>query len=105
MVAPVMSSKSKSSFLEKIRNLKIHKMRCKIEVVAEKLNPVITGVINYYCKFMPNSTQHLWYRLNLRLQKWVNWQKGLCLTDAITYLRTKYKEKPNLFAHWKLVHP
>ncbi len=105
LVAPVMSTKSKSSVLEKIRNLKIHKMRCKIEVLAEKLNPILQGSISYYCKFMANSTHYLWYLLNLRIKKWINWQKGLCLTDAITYLRTKYKEKPNLFAHWKLVHP
>jgi group II intron reverse transcriptase/maturase len=105
MVAAVMSLKSKISVTETFRKLKIHKMRCKIEALAEKLNPILIGRINYYCKFMPNSTHYLWYSLNLRLQKWVKWQRGFSLKEAIKYLRTKWKEKPELFAHWKLVHP
>jgi len=105
MVAPVMSLKSRSSVLEKLRDLHIHKIRCKIEEIAEKLNPILRGVINYYCKFLPQETHHLWYMVNLRLLKWVNWQKGLSKKAAVNWLRTKWKENPSLFVHWKLVHP
>ena len=28
-----------------------------------------------------------------------------CVTRAVRYLKTKYKEKPDLFVHWLLVHP
>jgi group II intron reverse transcriptase/maturase len=105
LIAPVMSIKSKNSVVDKIRKLKIHKMRCKIEEIAAKLNPILSGEINYYCKFMPDKTHHLWYMINQKLLKWVKWQKGLSLTDAINYLQTRWKENPKLFAHWKLVHP
>lgn len=105
MVAPVMSTKSKKSVNAKLRNLQIHKMRMKIEEIARKLNPILTGTINYYCKFMPRKTQLLWYTLNQRLVKWVSWQKKCNHWDAIRYLRTKWKENPRLFAHWRLVHP
>ena len=105
MIAPVMSIKSRSSVLEKLRDLRIHKMRCKIEEIAEKLNPILRGVINYYCEFLPQETHHLWYMVNQRLLKWVNWQKGLSKKAAVNWLRTKWKENPSLFEHWKLVHP
>jgi group II intron reverse transcriptase/maturase len=105
MIAPVMSVKSRSSVLEKLRDLHIHKKRCKIEEIAEKLNPILQGVINYYCKFLPNETRHLWYMVNQRLLKWVFWQKGLSIKAAVCWLRTKWKENPSLFVHWKLVHP
>lgn len=100
-----MSMKSISSVLERFRALRIHKWRKPVEDLAKALNPVIRGVINYYCKFWSNHTIYLWYQLNYRLLKWVKWEKGLYKRAAVKWLRKKYKEKPALFAHWKLVHP
>jgi RNA-directed DNA polymerase len=105
MIAPIMSIKSRSSVLEKLRDLHIHKKRCKIEDLAKLLNPILQGVINYYCKFLPQQTHHLWYMVNQRLLKWVSWQKGLSKKQAVTWLKTKWKEQPKSFAHWTLVHP
>ena len=50
-------------------------------------------------------THEIWHRLNIRLTKWVRWEKDLSTRAAIRYLKTKYKEKPGLFPHWTLVHP
>ncbi len=105
MIAPMMSIKSRSSVLEKLGDLRIHKMRCKIQDIAEKLNPILEGVINYYCKFLPRKTNYLWYMVNQMLIKWVNWQKGLSKQESIKWLRIKWKENTKLFAHWNLVHP
>jgi len=105
LIAPMMSIKSKSSVLAKLQKFQLHKQRCKIEELATKLNPILTGVINYFCKFMPSKTEYLWHILNKRLLKWVKWQKGLSLGAAIKWLKCKWKEMPSLFTHWKLVHP
>ena len=99
------SRKSMSSVLEKFRTKKIHKWRKSIEELARELNPVIQGVINYYCKFWSYHTHHLWNQLNKRLLKWVKWEKGLYKMAALRWLKKKYAERPNLFAHWKLVYP
>jgi hypothetical protein len=37
--------------------------------------------------------------------KWVRWEKGLFKWAAIRYLRSKYKESPLLFEHWRLCVP
>lgn len=99
----VISKKSVSSILEKFKG--IHKKRKGIEELAKELNPIIQGVINYYCKFWSYHTHHLWYQLNQRLKKWVRWEKGVYKLASVRWLKKKYAERPNLFAHWKLVYP
>ena len=61
--------------------------------------------MNYYGKFWTYHTHHLWNQLNKRLLKWVKWEKGLYKKAAVQWLKKKYEERPNLFAHWKLVYP
>jgi group II intron reverse transcriptase/maturase len=99
----VISKRSVSGVLEKFKH--IHKRRVSVEVLARELNPVIRGVMNYYCKFWSYHTQELWRQLNKRLQKWVKWEKGLYVMAAIDWLKKKYAFRPDLFAHWKLVRP
>jgi RNA-directed DNA polymerase len=99
----VISKRSVSNVLEKFKSL--HKRRVSIEVLARELNPVIRGVINYYCKFWSYHTHDLWSQLNKRLQKWVKWEKGLYKWASIKWLQGKYVSRPDLFAHWKLVRP
>lgn len=99
----VISKRSVSSVLEKFKG--IHKRRVSVEVLANELNPIIRGVMNYYCKFWSYHTQELWRQLNKRLQKWVKWEKGLYVMASIKWLKKKYADRPNLFAHWKLVRP
>jgi RNA-directed DNA polymerase len=105
MVSSFMSTKSKTSVLAKFKSFHIHKWRKPIEEIADKLKPVIQGVINYYCKFWTTHTHYVWYQLNARLLKWVKWEKNLYKTAAVKWLKLKYKEKPRLFPHWQLVHP
>jgi len=105
MPKATMSRQSKSSVFEKLRKMQIHKIRKPIEKLAEELRPVLQGVINYYCKFGVYYTYRFWYQVNQRLLKWVNWEKGLGLGKAIRWLREVWKRSPNLFPHWKLVHP
>jgi RNA-directed DNA polymerase len=99
----VISRKSVSRVLDKFK--KLHKRRVSIEVLAKELNPVIRGVMNYYCKFWSSHTYTLWNQLNKRLKKWVNWEKGLYTFASIKWLQEKYRYRPDLFAHWKLARP
>ena len=99
------SQKSKNSLMEKFRKLNIHKRRTTLEEIAKMMNPILRGIINYYHKFRKNDLQNVWRQLNERLLKWVKWEKGLYKKASIRYLKTKYKERPNLFLHWLLVHP
>ena len=103
MPRSVISRKSVSSVLEKFKG--VHKWRKSIEELAKELNPIIRGVMNYYCKFWSYHTHELWNQLNKRLKKWVKWEKGLYKLASVRWLKKKYDDRPNLFAHWKLVYP
>jgi len=105
MIAPRMSQVSMNCITDKIRKLHIHKWRKPIEEIATHLKPILRGVINYYCKFYRWKTTKLWWNLNVRLIKWVQWEKRLNRHNAVRWLKLKYKEKPDLFPHWVLVRP
>jgi len=99
------SQKSKNGIMQKLKNLHIHKWRTSLERIAQNINPVLRGIINYYHKFQRNDLRLIWRQLNVRLLKWVKWEKDLGKKKASCYLRTKYNLRPNLFEHWRLVHP
>ncbi len=105
LITVFISQKSQSRILDKFKKLELHKRRMSIEELAKVLNPITRGVINYYCKVWSGHTDRIWYQLNIRLKKWLKWHKGLFTRSALKWLRTKFKENPNLFYHWKLVHP
>lgn len=99
------SIKTRAAILSKFQNWSIHKRRKSIELIAKELNPMIRGIINYFHKFESDSMRYVWNQLNARLLKWVKWEKGLYKYAAIKWLKIKYKESPELFAHWRWVHP
>lgn len=105
LITVFISQKSMSSVQDKLRKLKLHKWRKPVEVLSRVLNPITRGVINYYCNIWSSHTRRLWIYLNIRLTKWVMWEKGLYRRAALNWLKRKYKENPNLFYHWKIAHP
>lgn|GEM_PF-3716985 len=105
MPSTFVSSKSKASILEKFRKLNIHKWRKPLEELAQALNPVIRGVLNYYHAFWDGPMRCVWKQLNHRLLKWAKLEKGLYKMAAVRWLRGQYRQHQNLFVLWKLVHP
>jgi group II intron reverse transcriptase/maturase len=99
------SRKSKTGIMEKFKAMNIHKWRTTLERIAQRINPVLRGIISYYHKFQRYDMAQVWLQLNARLLKWVKWEKDLGKKRALCYLRTRYKENPALFEHWRLVHP
>ena len=105
MIVPRMSEESMKFVTERIRKMRIHKWRKSIIFIAVELRPMLRGVFNYYSKFGSWLTNKFWRGINARLIKWVEWEKRLNKLKAIKWLKTKWKEKPDLFPHWVLVHP
>ena len=99
------SQKSKTNIMEKFKAMNLHKRRKSLEEIAKEINPILRGIINYYHHFWKDDMRIVWNQLNARLLKWVKWEKDLYKMASVKYLKTKYKERPNLFAHWLLVYP
>ena len=99
------SKNSNKAFREKIKSLQIHrKTGCKIDIIAEVINPIIRGWINYFGKYNPQATKYSLDCVDRRLVKW-----AMCKFKrfrghrkrAEKWLSEVKKREPNLFAHWQ----
>ena len=65
------SKMSAKTFRDKIKSLEIYKKTgCKINMIAEILNPLLRGWINYFGKFNPSAMKYTLQCIERRLVKW-----------------------------------
>ena len=65
------SKTAAKGFRDKIKALEIHKKTgCKIDIIAEMLNPMIRGWMNYFGKFNPSAMKYTLQCIERRLVKW-----------------------------------
>lgn len=99
---PAISKKAKIRITEKIKWWKIHlRSEINIEEIAEKVNKVVRGWINYYGKFYKSELSIIINRINLRLVRWVKKKYRKSTKRAIKWLINLSELKPNLFSHWE----
>ena len=68
---PSVSKKAEKSFRDKVKAMKIHNMSgSKIDMLAERLNPMIRGWLNYFGKFNRSAVRYNMDCINRRLVKW-----------------------------------
>jgi hypothetical protein len=60
------SIKSRTSIMGKIRELGINKWRKPLREIAERLNPIVRGLLNYYHKLRGEPICEVWNQLNHR---------------------------------------
>lgn len=98
------SKTAAKNFRDKIKALEIHKKTgCKIDIIAEILNPMVRGWMNYFGKFSPSAMKYTLQCIERRIVKW-----AMCKYKNIRghrrraekWLSTIRKRKPKLFAHW-----
>ena len=103
---PSVSGKAAKAFRQKIREMKVQSWSgSKVEMVAEKLNPMIRGWLNYFTKFMPSAVKYTMDCINQRLTKW-----AMCKYKrfrgrygrAKAWLQELGKREPKMFAHWAI---
>lgn len=104
---PAVSKKACQSLKEKVKAMKLHmKSGSKIEMIAEELNPVVRGWMNYFGKFCKSEMRNTLQVIQRRLVKW-----AMCKykrfrgrrKQAEMWLRAVKRREPQMFAHWALV--
>lgn len=102
------SKASSKDLRDKIRAMEIHKKTgSKLNIIAEILNPLIRGWINYFGKFNPSAMRETLQCIERRLIKW-----AMCKFKrfrsrrrrAEKWLRTVRQREPKLFAHWNKLY-
>lgn len=103
---PLVSKKSAKTFRDKIKAMKIHSYTgSKIEIIAEMINPMVRGWLNYFTNFNPSAVKYTMDCLNRRLIKW-----AMCKYKrfrghrkrAAEWLKMVAKREPIMFPHWAL---
>ncbi len=77
----------------------------RLEGLAQGLNPVIQGWINYYGTFTRSAMSPIYNYINMKVMKWLmRKHKRLRnhLRRTANWLRRVAKLRPLLFAHWKV---
>ena len=102
------SKTAAKGFRDKIKALEIHKkIGCKIDMIAELLNPMLRGWMNYFGKFNPSAMKNTLQCIERRLIKW-----AMCKYKSFRgrrqraekWLSSIRKREPKLFAHWSRMY-
>jgi RNA-directed DNA polymerase len=76
-----------------------------VKQVAERINPIINGWLNYYGRYGKKELARVLERINFHLMKWVQKKYKRFRRSpkkSYKYLLQMYKTSPNIFAHWKV---
>ena len=102
--SPAISNKARNKIWETIRNWnRNYWVPLTLEQIAEQINPVIQGWINYYGHYNPRILKEVLQNVNDKLVRWARGKfKGFRhhKTQAVYRLGDIALKKPNLFAHW-----
>lgn len=101
---PAMSDKAQKKIRQTIRDWRFNKMTAiSIKEIADKINPVIHGWINYYGVYCKWELKTVFRQLNFALAKWAARKfKKLHRKwgQATRWLTAMYQREPTMFAHW-----
>ena len=104
---PAVSNKAKRSMNQEMRQWKLHKRTdLNIGDIADRINPVIQGWINYYGKFHKSALWQFFQHLNNTLMRWVTRKYKRFrrqIRKAWYWLEQFAKREPDMFAHWRLL--
>lgn len=96
---------SRKRIADKLGELKVEKLSFKSIVgVAQFLNPMIRGWINYYGKFRFSMLHKVFRLLNKRLVRWARKRYKrykASLKRGFQWLKTVQEQYPSLFYHWQ----
>ncbi len=101
---PAVSKEAIKGMYQKIRGLQIQRhTNITLESIANKINPIVLGWLNYYGKYHKSALYPILNHLNRKLGKWAikryKRMKG-SQRRATKWLNKIKKNEPNLFAHW-----
>jgi RNA-directed DNA polymerase len=105
---PAISNKATKSICDAMRRWKLHRRSDKsLDELAQRINPVLRGWINYYGHFYKSALYRTFQHLNNTLARWASRKyKRLRGHKRRAFLWIQYRRhrQPRLFAHWQLSH-
>ena len=101
---PAVSPKARKSMSQRIRSWEIiRRVPLTIEELADQINPVVRGWMNYYGQYCRSELSPTLRHVELTIAKWVvrKYKKlHRRLVAATRWLASLRRREPKLFAHW-----
>jgi len=101
---PAVSRKARGSMNERMKEWSLLRSSgCTLNEMAQSINPVLRGWINYYGTFYKTELISYMHIVNVKLARWARRKyKGLRVstTKAMEWLHGISCREPHLFAHW-----
>lgn len=106
--SPAVSNTAAKAMRQEIRSWRLHRRtNWTLRQLAEAINPVVRGWINYYGRFYRSTLgAAVLKRINEYLLRWAMWRyKPMRRSPrkAARFLARIVRSAPDLFAHWKIV--
>jgi len=103
---PAVSSSAMKAMRSTIRDLKLrHQTQLSLQDIAQRLNPLLRGWIDYYGRYAPSALYPMLRYVNLMLVDWAM-RKFKRFKDhkvrASQFFQRLAAERSDLFAHWNL---
>jgi RNA-directed DNA polymerase len=102
---PAVSQSALTTMRETIRKTNIrNRTQITLEDVADEINPILRGWIEYYGRYCPSALYPVFRHVNRTLTAWaMRKYKRLAghRTRASIFLETISRKTPRLFAHWR----
>ena len=103
---PAISPEALKAKSDRLRELRIHRRTdLSLDDLAEWLNPIIAGWMNYYGRYYRAEMEPLLLRVNLYLRRWAGkkYTRLRTLQRFTRWWAGLLKREPGLFAHWRAV--
>jgi RNA-directed DNA polymerase len=100
---PAMSDPAQKAKGEELRRWRVHlKTTWDLADIAEWLNPIVRGWMNYYGTFYRSEMYGLLRRINTYLMRWARrkYKRLRAFKRAQRWWRGLLRREPTLFAHW-----
>jgi hypothetical protein len=103
---PAVSPSAMKAMRETIRDLNLRRQtHLSLQAIASKLNPLLSGWINYYGRYAPSALYPVLRHVNLTLVAWAMRKFKRFKhnkTGASQFFLRLVKESAGLFVHWRL---
>ena len=102
---PAICKEAKKDICRRIRETGVcNRSDLSLQEVANWLNPMISGWINYYGKYNKSALKPVMRQINFTLIKWSTRKYKTfkySKAKACQFMIKMFEKRPNLFAHWK----
>ena len=103
---PAVSAQALKKMSEQVRRWRIHlRTGLDLDQLAETINPIVTGWMNYYGRFHRSRLYPLLQRINTYLLRWAGrkYKRLRSSRRATRWWRGVLDRDPELFTHWRWV--